>query len=79
MELTNEEAQAKYIIMKMAHHQVPSHRDKDDSAQLSRSKRCALDVVDIIIDAIGPIDNTWHKVKKAVVDYNIKPVKHNRV
>lgn len=74
MIITAEEQQqiAKYLILKMERHQVMGNADSPRSNSLTRAKKCALDCIDMIIDAVGPMDKHWKNVKKCVADYEVK-------
>lgn len=77
-QLTDEEIQAKHLIMTMELYQVPGAQDLTVYAQTERAKKCALKICDIIIDALGPLEKHWRGVKKCVADYNSLPPKKRR-
>lgn len=70
--MEEQKQQAKYIILKMERHQITGNADSPRSNTLSRAKKCALDCVDVIIDAVGPLDKHWRDVKKYIADYEVK-------
>ena len=72
--MSEELAQAKHLVMKMAIHQIPGKKESHLSGQLTRAKKCALACIDIILDSvhpIGPMKDYWSKVKKHVIDGDI--------